>query len=83
MREFGQQRGGQFPGPLRQVGVGHQEQTHGISLEGGDRPALMRTNRHAVGVRSRIVELGGAAAINLSASVTDVVLLDGANGTAG
>ncbi|MET9686359.1 TerD family protein [Streptomyces coeruleorubidus] len=35
------------------------------------------THPDAVAARSRIVELGGAAAINLSASVTDVVLLDG------
>lgn len=35
------------------------------------------THPEAVTTRSRIVELGGAAAINLSASVTDVVLLNG------
>ncbi|GAB2871995.1 hypothetical protein GCM10027074_44580 [Streptomyces deserti] len=35
------------------------------------------THPEAVAARGRIVELGGAAAINLSASVTDVVLLDG------
>ncbi|MFE8958266.1 TerD family protein [Streptomyces iakyrus] len=35
------------------------------------------THPDAVAARGRIVELGGAAAINLSASVTDVVLLEG------
>ncbi|MFI8890709.1 DEDDh family exonuclease [Streptomyces paradoxus] len=35
------------------------------------------THPEAVAARGRIVELGGAAAINLSSSVTDVVLLDG------
>ncbi|MFE2674471.1 exonuclease domain-containing protein, partial [Streptomyces hygroscopicus] len=37
------------------------------------------THPTAAAARSRIVELGGAAAINLSASVTDVVLLDGSD----
>ncbi|MGW4028359.1 DEDDh family exonuclease [Streptomyces sp. NPDC004838] len=32
---------------------------------------------HASSLRSRVVELGGAAAVNLSAGVTDVVLLPG------
>ncbi|WP_258407827.1 TerD family protein, partial [Streptomyces hygroscopicus] len=41
-----------------------------VLVLGGTHPA-------AAAARSRIVELGGAAAINLSASVTDVVLLDG------
>ncbi|MBD0421926.1 TerD family protein [Streptomyces sp. TRM S81-3] len=35
------------------------------------------THPDAVAARTRVVELGGAAAINLSAGVTDVVLLDG------
>jgi DNA polymerase-3 subunit epsilon len=35
------------------------------------------THPDAVAARGRIVELGGAAAINLSSSVTDVVLLEG------
>jgi DNA polymerase-3 subunit epsilon len=35
------------------------------------------THPEAVAARTRIVELGGAAAINLSAGVTDVVVLDG------
>ncbi|MBY8867378.1 TerD family protein [Streptomyces sennicomposti] len=35
------------------------------------------THEEASAARSRVVELGGAAAINLSASVTDVVLLPG------
>ncbi|MFD8232520.1 DEDDh family exonuclease [Streptomyces sp. NPDC059696] len=50
----------------------------------GDRPLSGRrvlvlggTHPDAVAARGRIVELGGAAAINLSASVTDVVLLEG------
>ncbi|WP_122618749.1 TerD family protein [Streptomyces sp. Tu 4128] len=34
----------------------------------------------AAAARTRIVELGGSAAINLSASVTDVVLLEGGEG---
>ncbi|MFE0474267.1 DEDDh family exonuclease [Streptomyces sp. NPDC058947] len=50
----------------------------------GDRPLAGRrvlvlggTHPEAVAARGRVVELGGAAAINLSASVTDVVLLAG------
>ncbi|MFD8627133.1 TerD family protein [Streptomyces hygroscopicus] len=43
-----------------------------VLVLGGTHPA-------AAAARSRIVELGGAAAINLSASVTDVVLLDGSD----
>ncbi|MFI1253486.1 TerD family protein [Streptomyces netropsis] len=43
-----------------------------VLVLGGTHPA-------AAAARIRIVELGGAAAINLSASVTDVVLLDGAD----
>ncbi|MFE6200035.1 TerD family protein [Streptomyces sp. NPDC057838] len=50
----------------------------------GDRPLAGRrvlvlggTHPEAVAARARIVALGGAAAINLSSSVTDVVLLDG------
>ncbi|MFD7713800.1 TerD family protein [Streptomyces sp. NPDC059785] len=39
--------------------------------------ALGGTHPEAVAARTRIVELGGAAAINLSAGVTDVVLLAG------
>ncbi|MEU2966214.1 TerD family protein [Streptomyces ardesiacus] len=35
------------------------------------------THPDAVAARTRVVELGGAAAINLSAGVTDVVVLDG------
>ncbi|NEB16233.1 DEDDh family exonuclease [Streptomyces coelicoflavus] len=35
------------------------------------------THPEAVAARTRVVELGGAAAINLSAGVTDVVVLDG------
>ncbi|MCZ7456605.1 DEDDh family exonuclease [Streptomyces sp. WMMC940] len=37
------------------------------------------THPEAVAARTRIVELGGAAAVNLSASVTDVVLLAGSD----
>ncbi|GGR05406.1 TerD family protein [Streptomyces netropsis] len=43
-----------------------------VLVLGGTHPA-------AAAARLRIVELGGAAAINLSAGVTDVVLLDGAD----
>ncbi|MEU1619291.1 TerD family protein [Streptomyces sp. NPDC005722] len=39
--------------------------------------ALGGTHPEAVAARTRIVELGAAAAVNLSASVTDVVLLRG------
>ncbi|MGY1451809.1 TerD family protein [Streptomyces sp. SS8] len=42
--------------------------------------ALGGTHPQAVAARTRIVELGGAAAINLSAGVTDVVLLPGGDG---
>ncbi|MFC7815681.1 TerD family protein [Streptomyces sp. NPDC057367] len=35
------------------------------------------THPEAVAARTRVVELGGAAAVNLSAGVTDVVILDG------
>ncbi|MFH8241126.1 TerD family protein [Streptomyces sp. NPDC018321] len=35
------------------------------------------THPEAVAARTRVVELGGAAAVNLSAGVTDVVVLDG------
>lgn len=35
------------------------------------------THPDAVAARTRVVELGGAAAVNLSAGVTDVVVLDG------
>ncbi|WP_233526362.1 TerD family protein [Actinomadura spongiicola] len=35
------------------------------------------THPHAAATRARVVELGGAAAVNLSASVTDVVVLPG------
>jgi hypothetical protein len=34
VREFGEQGGGKFPGPLGQVGVGHEEQSHVLSLKG-------------------------------------------------
>ncbi|MFC7823968.1 TerD family protein [Streptomyces sp. NPDC057375] len=38
------------------------------------------THPDAVAARTRVVELGGAAAVNLSAGVTDVVVLDGGHG---
>ncbi|MEV5453022.1 TerD family protein [Streptomyces sp. NPDC052535] len=38
------------------------------------------THPDAVAARTRVVELGGAAAINLSAGVTDVAVLDGGHG---
>ncbi|MEU6310899.1 DEDDh family exonuclease [Streptomyces sp. NPDC047014] len=46
----------------------------------GRRRVLVLGGSHteAAGARARVVELGGAAAINLSASVTDIVLLTGA-----
>ncbi|MET9581113.1 DEDDh family exonuclease [Streptomyces massasporeus] len=49
----------------------------GRPLSGRRVLALGGTHPDAVAARGRIVELGGAAAINLSASVTDVVLLEG------
>ncbi|MFF5569947.1 DEDDh family exonuclease [Streptomyces luteogriseus] len=49
----------------------------GRPLSGRRVLALGGTHHDAVAARGRIVELGGAAAINLSASVTDVVLLEG------
>ncbi|MGV9964182.1 TerD family protein [Streptomyces olivaceus] len=42
--------------------------------------ALGGVHADAAAARSRIVELGGSAAVNLSASVTDVVLLEGGEG---
>ncbi|MEV7559264.1 TerD family protein [Streptomyces sp. NPDC089795] len=38
------------------------------------------THEEAAASRARVVEMGGAAAINLSASVTDIVLLPGGEG---
>jgi DNA polymerase-3 subunit epsilon len=49
----------------------------GRPLSGRRVLVLGGTHPDAVAARGRIVELGGAAAINLSASVTDVVLLEG------
>ncbi|KAB2382783.1 TerD family protein [Actinomadura montaniterrae] len=46
-------------------------------LDGRRVLVLGGTHPRASSARSRVVELGGAAAINLSASVTDVVALDG------
>ncbi|MCT2590969.1 TerD family protein [Streptomyces sp. N2-109] len=59
-------------------------ETGGRTSQATDRPLARRrvlvlggTHPNAAAARVRIVELGGAAAINLSASVTDVVLLPG------
>lgn len=52
----------------------------GGPLKGRRVLALGGTHAAAVAARARIVELGAAAAINLSASVTDVVVLDGGRG---
>ncbi|MFD5945821.1 DEDDh family exonuclease [Streptomyces collinus] len=49
----------------------------GRPLSGRRVLVLGGTHPEAVAARGRIVELGGAAAINLSSSVTDVVILDG------
>ncbi|GAA3946806.1 hypothetical protein GCM10023085_31260 [Actinomadura viridis] len=46
-------------------------------LEGRRVLVLGGSHRQAAGARGRVVELGGAAAVNLSASVTDVVVLAG------
>ncbi|MGP4002879.1 TerD family protein [Streptomyces sp. 8N706] len=54
-----------------------QGERAGKSLTGRRVLVLGGTHPDAAATRTRIVELGGAAAINLSASVTDVVLLDG------
>ncbi|MGW0290895.1 DEDDh family exonuclease [Streptomyces tuirus] len=59
--------------PPRTTGSASQDRP----LSGRRVLALGGTHPEAVAARGRIVELGGAAAINLSASVTDVVLLEG------
>ncbi|MFJ2113349.1 MULTISPECIES: DEDDh family exonuclease [unclassified Streptomyces] len=57
-----------------------EDSTPGKPLAGRRVLALGGTHPDAAAARARIVELGGAAAINLSASVTDVVLLAGGDG---
>ncbi|MFF9118979.1 TerD family protein [Streptomyces massasporeus] len=59
--------------PPRTTGPARQDRP----LAGRRVLVLGGTHPDAVAARGRIVELGGAAAINLSASVTDIVLLEG------
>jgi DNA polymerase-3 subunit epsilon len=70
-----------LPGPARSAPStpAHAEHpaTQDRPLSGRRVLVLGGTHPEAVTARGRIVELGGAAAINLSSSVTDVVLLDG------
>ncbi|MEU6145571.1 TerD family protein [Streptomyces sp. NPDC047081] len=68
---------GPVPAPRRQapaVGTLHGPLAgHRVLVLGG-------LHADAAAARTRVVELGGSAAINLSASVTDVVLLEGGQG---
>ncbi|GAA2934345.1 hypothetical protein GCM10011428_59910 [Streptomyces violaceus] len=57
VRKFGQQRCGQFPGPFRQVSVGHEKKTHALSLEAAARSTLgidLTANRQTVQLSCRI-----------------------------
>ncbi|WP_081240882.1 DEDDh family exonuclease [Streptomyces viridosporus] len=54
--------------------------TSGKPLAGRRVLVLGGVHADAAAARTRVVELGGSAAINLSASVTDVVLLSGGEG---
>ncbi|GAA2767981.1 hypothetical protein GCM10010103_70230 [Streptomyces paradoxus] len=58
MREFGEQGCGQALGTLGQVGVGHQEQSHIITLEGAVPCPLTRMNRRGPLWRLRTVGQG-------------------------
>ncbi|MET9552936.1 TerD family protein [Streptomyces sp. NPDC006645] len=62
------------PVPRQPVGV---VDTLGASLSGHRVLVLGGVHADAVTARTRVVELGGSAAVNLSVSVTDVVLLAG------
>ncbi|MEU3950260.1 TerD family protein [Streptomyces sp. NPDC029526] len=62
------------PAPRRSEPAGHET---GRPLEGRRVLVLGGVHAEAVAARTRVVELGASAAINLSASVTDVVLLAG------
>ncbi|MEU1316599.1 TerD family protein [Streptomyces tibetensis] len=70
-----------LPGPARSVPSTPPHPAHpatqDLPLSGRRVLVLGGTHPDAVAARGRIVELGGAAAINLSSSVTDVVLLEG------
>jgi DNA polymerase III subunit epsilon len=75
------------PPVLAAVPAAREPQDDAVPAERAAKPLAGRrvlvlggTHPEAVATRTRIVELGGSAAINLSASVTDVVLL--ANGAA-
>ncbi|MEU3853463.1 DEDDh family exonuclease [Streptomyces sp. NPDC029554] len=72
------------PGPAAPAPAASPRPARPARPVAGDRPLAGRrvlvlggTHPEAVAARARIVALGGAAAINLSSSVTDVVLLDG------
>ncbi|MET9395546.1 DEDDh family exonuclease [Streptomyces sp. NPDC006624] len=80
---------GQATAPVRETPAGRPEPAPSgparparrvapdLPLSGRRVLVLGGTHPEAVAARRRITELGGAAAINLSASVTDVVLLEG------
>ncbi|MYR43810.1 TerD family protein [Streptomyces sp. SID5910] len=70
------------PGPASVIPAPRQAEP--VPVGPGDRPlaghrvlVLGGTHTEAVDARSRVVELGGSAAVNLSRSVTDVVVLSG------
>ncbi|MGW6571715.1 TerD family protein [Streptomyces sp. NPDC054945] len=64
------------------VAVPRQAETRPAAKPFGRRRVLVLGGTHAEAAasRARVVEMGGAAAINLSASVTDIVLLPGGEG---
>ncbi|MFJ6052744.1 TerD family protein [Streptomyces sp. NPDC092307] len=64
------------------VAVPRQAETRPAAKPFGRRRVLVLggTHEEAAASRARVVEMGGAAAINLSASVTDIVLLPGGEG---
>ncbi|MFD5032097.1 TerD family protein [Streptomyces sp. NPDC058405] len=55
----------------------HEPAAEGTSLAGRRVLVVGGVHQDAAEARTRVVELGGSAAVNLSASVTDVVLLPG------
>ncbi|WP_406517192.1 TerD family protein [Streptomyces sp. NBC_00134] len=72
----------QAPGPAPAIPA--PRQTKPVSVGSGDRPlaghrvlVLGGAHAEAADARGRVVELGGSAAVNLSRSVTDVVVLSG------
>ncbi|MFB6679964.1 TerD family protein [Streptomyces sp. NPDC056390] len=72
----------QAPGPPPAIPAPRQADP--VPVGSGDRPlaghrvlVLGGAHAEAAGARGRVVELGGSAAVNLSRSVTDVVVLSG------